>query len=128
MASYGGAPEAGDCGVALRRGLDRALFDPARRDRGWFERRFGLPQGHLILMYAGKLNAGKNVPLLAPIVDRVRRAGVPVHLFCAGAGSEREALEDALGAALTCSGPLDHHELPPPYASPDFFLFPSVID
>src|SRR5712691_11239893 len=111
MASYG-ASEADDCGVALRRGFDRALFDPARRDRGWFERRFGLPPGHLVVMYAGKLNAGKNVPLLAPIVDRVRRAGVPVHLFCAGAGSE----------------PLDQDELARAYASADLFLFPSMID
>src|SRR6266700_437040 len=85
MAGYG-APEAEDCGVALRRGFDRALFDPARRARG------------------------------------------PVHLFCAGAGSERAALEDALGAALTCSGPLDQDELARAYASADLFLFPSMID
>jgi len=128
MASYGDAPDAGDCGVPLRRGLDRALFNPARRDRGWFEQRFGLPPGHLILMYAGKLNAGKNVPLLAPIIDGVRRAGVPAHLFCAGAGAERAALEAALGAALTCSGTLDQDELARAYASADLFLFPSEID
>ncbi len=127
MASYGAA-ETADCGVALRRGLDRAVFDPTRRDRDWFERRFELPPGQLIVMYAGKLNAGKNVPLLAPIIDRVRRAGVPAHLFCAGAGEERAALEGALGAALTCPGPIDQDELARAYASADLFLFPSMID
>jgi len=132
MVSYGGAPDGASCrrycGVALRRGLDRALFDPARRDRTRFEQRFGLPPDRFIVMYAGKLNAGKNVPLLAPVVDRARRAGVPVHLFCAGAGAERAALESALGPALTCSGPLDQDELARAYASADLFLFPSMID
>jgi glycosyltransferase involved in cell wall biosynthesis len=132
MASYGGAPgngpASGHCGVALRRGLDRALFTPEQRDRGWFEERFGLPPGHLTLMYAGKLNAGKNVPLLAPIVEQVRQNGVPVHLFCAGSGSERAILEAALGPALTCCGPLGQDELARAYASADLFVFPSVID
>src|SRR5260370_1172400 len=45
MAGYG-ASEAAGRGVALRRGLDRALFDPARRDRGCFEQRCGVPPGH----------------------------------------------------------------------------------
>lgn len=115
-------------GIVLRRGLDRAAFAPRRRDRAWFERRFALPPGHLVVMYAGKLNAGKNVPLLAPIVAAVRRAGVPVHLFCAGAGPERAALEAALGPALTCTGPLAQDELARAYASADLFVFPSEID
>src|SRR6266851_5520010 len=93
MGSYGGEVDARyqdrHCGISLRRGLDRALFSPERRDRAWFEARFGLPAGHLIVMYAGKLNAGKNVPVLAPIVEQARRAGMPVHLFCAGDGPER---------------------------------------
>ncbi|MBV8494728.1 MAG: glycosyltransferase [Alphaproteobacteria bacterium] len=132
MGSYGGGPDtqyaARHSGVSLRRGLDRALFSPARRDRAWFEARFGLPREHLILMYAGKLNTGKNVPLLAPVVRQAREAGVATHLFCAGAGSEREALEAALGDAVTCPGPLPQPELARAYASADLFLFPSMID
>jgi glycosyltransferase involved in cell wall biosynthesis len=114
--------------VSLRRGLDRRLFSPERRDRAWFEARFGIPADHLIVMYAGKLNAGKNVPLLAPVIQRARQAGVAAHLFCAGAGSEREALEAALGPALTCPGSLAQDELARAYASADLFLFPSTID
>jgi glycosyltransferase involved in cell wall biosynthesis len=79
-------------------------------------------------MYAGKLNTGKNVPLLVPVIEQVRAAGVPVHLLCAGAGAERAALEAALGPALTCAGQLDQAELARAYASADLFLFPSVID
>jgi glycosyltransferase involved in cell wall biosynthesis len=79
-------------------------------------------------MYAGKLNAGKNVPLLVPVLQLAQQHGVAVHLFCAGAGSEREALEAALGASVTCPGPLAQDELARAYASADLFLFPSVID
>ena len=132
LGSYAGAPDprfdGRASGVSLRRGLDRALFNPQRRDRAWFEDRFGLPSGQLIAMYAGKLNAGKNVPLLVPVIEAARRAGASVHLFCAGAGTERAALETALGPALTCAGPLDQAELARAYASADLFLFPSVID
>jgi glycosyltransferase involved in cell wall biosynthesis len=115
-------------GVSLRRGLDRGLFSPNRRDRDWFRGRFGLPRDQMIAMYAGKLNAGKNVPFLAPIIRRARQAGVPVHLFCAGAGAQQADLQAALGMALTCPGPLGQEELARAYASADLFLFPSTID
>ena len=114
--------------VALRRGLDRGLFSPARRDRAWLEARFGIPPDRLILMYAGKLNTGKNVPLLAPVMQELLRQGVAAHLFCAGSGSERDTLETTLGSAVTCPGTLVQDELARVYASADLFLFPSMID
>src|SRR5436305_7697979 len=132
MGSYGGGTDvqyaARHSGVALPRGLDRELFSPAKRDRPWFEAQFGIPPGRLVLMYAGKLNAGKNVPLLVPVLQQVRQMGVAAHLFCAGAGSEQEALEAALGPAGPCPGPLAQEELARTYASADLFLFPSMID
>lgn len=114
--------------AVLRRGLDHALFTPARRDRAGLAERFGLPAGQLIAIYAGKLNAGKNVPLLAPIIAQARQRGAPVHLLCAGSGSEHGALEAALGGAITCAGTLGQDELARAYASADLFLFPSTID
>jgi glycosyltransferase involved in cell wall biosynthesis len=129
MASYGGAL-GGDwhCGVSLRRGLDRTLFDPDKRDRAWLESRFGVPAGQFVVMYAGKLNAGKNVPLLGPAVELARRSGWPIHLFCAGKGEERDTLAARLGNAVTLPGVLPQAELARAYASVDLFLFPSVID
>ena len=132
MASCTGSAVVGQDGAQsgkmLRRGFDRALFTPERRDRMWFERCFALPPDHFILMYAGKINTGKNVPLLVPIVEAVRRAGVAAHLFCAGEGTERAMLEEALGPALTCAGVLGQDALARAYASSDLFLFPSEID
>ncbi|MBV8200135.1 MAG: glycosyltransferase, partial [Acidobacteria bacterium] len=132
LASYGAANEPGrrgaHRGVALRRGLDRARFNPARRDRAWFEARFQVPAGRFALLYAGKLNAGKGAPLLAAIVQRACRQGVPVHLVCAGSGPEWAPLEAALAPAVTCCGTLAQDELARAYASADLFLFPSAID
>jgi glycosyltransferase involved in cell wall biosynthesis len=129
MASYGGAV-GGDwhCGVSLRRGFDRRLFDPHKRDRAWLESRFGVPTGQFVVMYAGRLNAGKNVPLLGPAVELARQGGWPIHLFCAGKGEERDALAARLGDAVTLPGVLSQAELARAYASVDLFLFPSVID
>ena len=129
MASYGGALD-GDwhCGVSLRRGFDRALFHPSRRDRPWLETRFGVPADHFVVMYAGKLNKGKNVPLLAPVIEAARRQGLPIHLFCAGKGDERDGLAARLGGAVTLPGVLPQEELARVYASVDLFTFPSVID
>jgi glycosyltransferase involved in cell wall biosynthesis len=132
MASYGDLPEeksAGwHCGVSLRRGLDRALFRPARRDRAWLETRFGLPPGQFVAIYAGKLNTGKNVQLLAPAVAGARQRGLPVHLLCPGKGDLHDSLLEQLGGAVTLPGVLAQDELARALASADLFLFPSTID
>ena len=132
MASYSGelAPASGAlaCGVSLRRGLDRDLFRPGRRDRAWLETRFALPPGLFVVMYAGKLNKGKNVQLLGPAVARARQLGLPVHLLCPGAGDLRDRLAAELTGAVTLPGVLSQDELARALASADLFAFPSMID
>lgn len=129
MASYSGTLD-GDwhCGVSLRRGCDRVLFHPRQRDRAWLEAQFRVPAGQFVVMYAGKLNKGKNMPLLARAVEAARRQGLPIHLFCAGQGEERDALAARLRDAVTLPGVLSQEELARIYASVDLFAFPSVID
>jgi glycosyltransferase involved in cell wall biosynthesis len=134
MASYGGdKPGDWHCGVSLRRGFDRALFNPNRRDRDWLEKRFGVPAGHFVALYAGKLNSGKNVPLLGSAIELARqtsaqRGGLPIHLLCAGKGDQSDALAARLGHAVTLPGVLPQEELARAYASADLFVFPSMID
>jgi glycosyltransferase involved in cell wall biosynthesis len=131
MASYGSAADGANgwhCGVSLRRGLDRALFNPARRNRAWLETRFGLPPGQFVVMYAGKLNTGKNVHLLAPAIAEARGRGLPIHLLCPGKGDLRDSLLVQLCGAVTLPGMLAQDELARAYASADLFVFPSMID
>ena len=130
MASYGGEDAAADwhCGVSLRRGLDRALFSPAGRDRAWLATRFGLPPGQFVAIYAGKLNTGKNVHLLSPAVAEARRRGLPIHLLCPGKGDLHDSLLAQLRGAVTLPGVLGQDELARALASSDLFLFPSTID
>lgn len=134
MAGHGDA-KSGDwhCGVSLRRGLDRALFSPRHRDRRWLEARFGVPTDRFVVMYAGKLNSGKNVPLVGPMLELARQmsagaGSMPIHLICAGKGDQRDALAARLGDAVTLPGVLPQEELARVYASADLFAFPSMID
>jgi glycosyltransferase involved in cell wall biosynthesis len=129
MASYDELDD-GDwnCGVSLRRGLDRTLFHPGKRDRAWLETRFGLPPGRFVVMYAGKLNTGKNVQLLGPALAQARQGGRPIHLLCPGAGDLHDSLMAQLGGAVTLPGVLAQDELARAYASADLFVFPSMID
>ncbi len=49
----------------LRRGIDRDLFNPGRRDRARLERDFGIPPERLVVLFVGRVDRGKNILLLA---------------------------------------------------------------
>lgn len=106
------------------RGVDTALFDPARRSA---ELRAGLlgPGEHTLLIYVGRLSSEKNLSLLSPLA-----ATLPgVRLVLVGEGPHRGALErEFRGLPVTFAG-LQHGEmLATYYASGDVFVFPSVTE
>ncbi|HEY5209681.1 MAG TPA: glycosyltransferase [Stellaceae bacterium] len=118
----------GDRAGLLRRGVDRRLFDPARRDRAWLERQYGIPAQRLVILNAGRLDRGKNIQLLAAAVDILLRRGVDAHLICAGDGVERLAVIERLGPRATCPGNVEPAELARLYAAADIFALPSRIE
>ena len=112
----------------LRRGVDRRLFHPARRDRDWLEERYGIPHGRLVILAAGRLNRGKNILLLTEAVELLLQQGVDAHLVCAGDGEERASVMQRLGARAACPGNVPPAELARLYAAADVFALPSRIE
>lgn len=112
----------------LRRGVDRAVFSPGRRDRGWLRAAYGVPEDVPLVLFAGRMNRGKNVMALARAVRILIDGGRAVHLLCAGEGEEREAVRAVLGSAATCPGVVPQAVLAGFYASCDLFALPSEIE
>jgi glycosyltransferase involved in cell wall biosynthesis len=112
----------------LRRGIDHAGFNPRNGNRAWLERCYGIPRDRFVVVFAGRLNLGKNVLLLAEAMATLVARGETVHLVCAGDGDLRTTIENALGDAVTCPGVLESDELARLYAAADLFGFPSQIE
>ncbi len=112
----------------LRRGIDRALFSPLRRDRPRLELELRIRPGRLLVLFVGRLDRGKNVLVLARAMAALVAAGFPLHLVCAGDGPDRRLVEACLGPAVTCVGHLAPAALARLYASVDLVAHPSEIE
>lgn len=105
----------------MPRGVDTALFNPARRSRSPHD-------GQLVLGYVGRLSIEKNVALLPQIQRELRSRGVGNTRFCIiGQGGEEPALRAALPDA-DLRGVLKGEPLAKAYADMDLFVFPSETD
>jgi glycosyltransferase involved in cell wall biosynthesis len=109
--------------MRVQRGVDLALFDPARRDRPALARH-GVGDGPVAL-YVGRLSREKNL-------DRLRAAWATVHarrpdarLVVVGEGPQPNALE---GPGVIALGALHGEELATVFASADVFAFPSETE
>ncbi len=108
----------------LRRGVDRARFHPSRRARPLLASRYGVPADAPVVLFAGRVDASKNVLTVASAVARVPGA----HLVCVGRGDAVEAVRALLGDRVTLIGPVSQDDLAVVYASADLFAFPSETE
>ncbi len=109
----------------LRRGVDHELFRPDPTARDWLVRAYGVPADRPLVLFAGRLDASKGVPLLTESVRLLRARGDVPHLVMAGSGAEEDAVRRALGPDVTLLGPLPQDRLARVYAGCDVFAFPS---
>jgi len=117
-----GVPVARVCRV--RRGVDLALFDPARRDRSMLAR-YGISAAAPLALYVGRLSREKNL-------DALRTAWLAVHaerpdarLLVVGEGPQPTGLD---GPGVVRTGALHGTELATVFASADVFAFASETE
>jgi glycosyltransferase involved in cell wall biosynthesis len=113
---------------AMRRGIDRNMFSPARRDRQWLAAEFGVPSDAVVVLYVGRMDPSKNILLLAEGVRRAVASGAPLVLLCAGEGRGRGVVRDMLGERAFCPGRIEGECLARVYAAADLFALPSEIE
>jgi len=112
----------------LRRGIDRAVFAPQRRDRARLRATYGIPEDSFVVMFAGRVEDAKNVMTVARAARGLVDAGAKLHLLVAGTGNRAEAVRALLGDRVTLCGQMEPDALGWLYASSDLFAFPSEFE
>jgi len=112
----------------FRRGINRAKFNPAHRDRTRLLERFGIPADRVVLVFVGRVDASKGAPLMAQAAKCLIEQGLNIHVLVAGEGHERGAIAALLGDRASLPGNLPQSELAWIYASADVFVFPSTTE
>ncbi len=109
----------------FRLGLDRELFHPSRRHPEQFRKAFHLPPDVPVLLFVGRIDASKQVLLMAKAARVLLDLGFDLHVFMAGSGGQMAAVRELLGDRVTMPGVLSQEALAQVYASSDIFVFPS---
>ncbi|WP_213953489.1 glycosyltransferase family 1 protein [Variovorax sp. dw_954] len=112
--------------VLVTRGVDTALFDPARRSDA-VRQLWGAPPGTPVVLFVGRLAAEKNLGALVSAFAAMRRKRPDLRLVVVGVGPWREQLAAAVPDAFF-AGTRRGEELAAFYASADMFVFPSMTE
>lgn len=107
------------------RGVDRTLFDPARRDGEW-RRALGIADDEVAILFFGRLVREKGVDIYAAVLRALRSRGMRVRPVVVGTGPARATFDELSGAVLT--GHLQDVALARAVASADLLLTPSVTE
>jgi len=110
----------------LGRGVDRHLFDPARRSAS-LRRSWGVSEDDLVALCVGRVAAEKNIGLAIAAYRAMRDAHPGCRLVIVGDGPLRRRLERA-HPELFFTGMLTGEALAAHFASADLFLFPSETE
>jgi len=108
------------------RGVDRALFNPDRRDLAW-RRNQGIADDEMVIAFLGRLVMEKGLDVFADAIDALTERGVRHHVMVIGEGPARGWFEERLpGAAFV--GHQDGADLARALASSDVLLNPSITE
>jgi glycosyltransferase involved in cell wall biosynthesis len=108
------------------RGVDREIFNPARRDLGW-RRRLGISDDMPVIGFVGRLVMEKGLDVFSATIERLEKYGVRHQVVVVGDGPARDWFEKALPNAIF-TGFQQGDDLGRIVASMDIFFNPSVTE
>ncbi len=108
------------------RGVDHQRFSPARRSLEW-RRGHGIGDDEVLIAYAGRLVAEKNMALMSRVFGRLKQQGAGHRTILLGDGPEAGWMKAAMPGTVF-AGFLHGDDLATGYASSDVFFFPSITE
>lgn len=112
--------------AVVARGVDTALFNPARRSQA-LRAAWGAGPEDVVALYVGRIAPEKNLALVPPAFAALRRTHPHAKLVLVGDGPLRAELARAAPDAIF-AGMRSGEDLAAHYASGDVFLFPSLTE
>ena len=112
--------------AVVARGVDAALFDPARRDHG-LRAAWGADPRTPVVLHVGRIAAEKNLQVLWQAVQAMRTVEPRTLLVMVGDGPLRAQLQQQW-PGVVFTGARTGADLAAHYASGDLFLFSSVTE
>ena len=109
-------------------GVDKAVFGPHQRDREGLKRDYAIPEGRAVAVCVGRIDVGKNIPVLIEATGRAIGAGAALHLILAGLGPSTVEAKRRLAGDVSLPGFLPPSEIARLYASVDFCALPSEVE
>jgi glycosyltransferase involved in cell wall biosynthesis len=86
----------------LRRGIDKTLFHPNKRDVNKLRIQHGIPSDIPLIAFVGRLDGSKNVMTLVHAAKHLLDHGQGLHLILAGKGYLQERIKKILKKMLVC--------------------------
>ena len=108
------------------RGVDREIFNTARRDLAWRES-LGIGDHEVVVGFVSRLVMEKGLDVFSDTIDELNARGVPHRVLIIGDGPARSWLENRLPQAMF-TGFQTGGDLGRAVASLDVMLFPSVTE
>ena len=108
-----------------RRGIDRELFHPFKRDEIYI--RNIVKNDKPNILFTSRLVWEKNLEVMLDLYQKIEEEGSKFNLIIAGDGVAKAELQEKMPNAFFM-GMISHHELAVLYASADVFFFPSITE
>ncbi|MDD3370256.1 MAG: glycosyltransferase [Alphaproteobacteria bacterium] len=116
-------------GAALMRmGVDKTLFAPRPAARAEIERDYGIDPDAFLVLFVGRVDAGKNAPLLADACAMALGAGTKLHLIVVGEGPSAAPIQTQLQKNVTLTGQVSAERLATLYAAANVLAMASDIE